>query len=285
MTDRPYPILLTDEERKSILAEVETLWAELEGNELGGYSGINRPFYILHAVKRAIEKYGYRDVGLTWSKRQLEAEPSLLASQITPAEEAQIAHCQLSWIEEGGETHPQRIASIRAALNRLAKMEEPSPVSHVVPAAYIEPAIFETLKAGGSGMFPISNSAFKGPKLTVPLYAAPPSESEAISALREMVRLADMGFEASLKEPEENGNYAAYERAKRVLAGLVESTPQPRVEPSLPAGFNREEIEEMLSIVEMEPQTVDVGNEWGPHESTDGWYTRLLRAILGKTDG
>lgn len=42
--------------------------------------------------------------------------------------------------------------------------------------------------------------------------------SEALEALREMVRLADMGLEEALKEPEENGNYAAYLRAKRVLA-------------------------------------------------------------------
>lgn len=47
-----------------------------------------------------------------------------------------------------------------------------------------------------------------------------------------------------------------------------------------PLGFSREEIQEMLSIVEQEEQTVDGGGEFGPQESTDGWYTRLLRAIL-----
>ncbi len=40
---------------------------------------------------------------------------------------------------------------------------------------------------------------------------------ELDGALREMIRLADMGFEESMKEPEENGNYAAYTRAKRAL--------------------------------------------------------------------
>lgn len=54
---------------------------------------------------------------------------------------------------------------------------------------------------------------------------------------------------------------------------------------SLPEEFGRKEIEEMLSIIEMEPQTVDGGGEWGPQESTDGWYTRLLRAILKNAEG
>jgi hypothetical protein len=45
--------------------------------------------------------------------------------------------------------------------------------------------------------------------------------TEARAIIAEMVRLADMGFEASLKEPEENGNYAAYERAKRFLSAAL----------------------------------------------------------------
>lgn len=49
---------------------------------------------------------------------------------------------------------------------------------------------------------------------------------DAAEIIREMVRLADMGFEESLREPEENGNYAVYERAKRYLA----ATPKPPVD-------------------------------------------------------
>lgn len=50
--------------------------------------------------------------------------------------------------------------------------ETPSPETHMQgPVAYIAPDIFERLKAGGSGMFPISNSKFKSSDLTVPLYA------------------------------------------------------------------------------------------------------------------
>jgi hypothetical protein len=37
------------------------------------------------------------------------------------------------------------------------------------------------------------------------------------SALEEMLRLADMGFEEAMAEPEENGCYAAYTKAKAVL--------------------------------------------------------------------
>lgn len=69
----PYPALLTDEESKSMLKEAENLLDDLLANELGGFSGINRPFYIVHAFKRAIEKYGRRDVGLNWSRDDLEA--------------------------------------------------------------------------------------------------------------------------------------------------------------------------------------------------------------------
>lgn len=41
---------------------------------------------------------------------------------------------------------------------------------------------------------------------------------EATEIIRNLVRLADMGFEESMREPEENGNFAWYERAKRYLA-------------------------------------------------------------------
>lgn len=70
---RPYPDLLSEAERKDILSDAEGLWRALEANNLGGFSGHNRPFYILHAFKQVIEKYGKRDVGLTWSKNALDA--------------------------------------------------------------------------------------------------------------------------------------------------------------------------------------------------------------------
>jgi hypothetical protein len=73
---KPYPELLTDDERKSLLKDAEWLWEALQKNDLGGYSGGNRPFYILHAFKQVIEKYGHRDVGLNWSKNDLDAHSS-----------------------------------------------------------------------------------------------------------------------------------------------------------------------------------------------------------------
>lgn len=73
---RDYPELLSEDERRAILQDAERLWKDLQSNDLGGYSGVNRPFYILHAFKEIIEKYGRRDVGLTWSKNALDAHPS-----------------------------------------------------------------------------------------------------------------------------------------------------------------------------------------------------------------
>lgn len=52
----------------------------------------------------------------------------------------------------------------------------------------------------------------------------------AREAIRGMLRLADMGFEESLREPEENGNFAAYNRAKAVLAELDAALSPPLVE-------------------------------------------------------
>lgn len=70
---RPYPDLLTPEEEKEILRDAEALWSDLQENNLGGYSGVNRPFYILSEFKRVIERFGRRDVGLTWSRNELHA--------------------------------------------------------------------------------------------------------------------------------------------------------------------------------------------------------------------
>lgn len=72
-TERPYPNLLSREEAHELLTYAECLWHDLQGNNLGGFSGINRPFYILHEFERVIEKFGRRDVGLHWSQDQLDA--------------------------------------------------------------------------------------------------------------------------------------------------------------------------------------------------------------------
>lgn len=47
------------------------------------------------------------------------------------------------------------------------------------------------------------------------LFTAAPDMLEALKA---MLRLADMGFEESLREPEVNGNFAAYELARAALS-------------------------------------------------------------------
>jgi len=73
MSEREPPELLSEQERKEILADAERLWRDLQSNKLGGYSDGNRPFYILHEFKAVIEKYGKRDVGSTWSKNDLDA--------------------------------------------------------------------------------------------------------------------------------------------------------------------------------------------------------------------
>lgn len=72
---RPYPALLDNGEASELLKRAEQLWSDLQANNLGGYSGINRPFYILNEFKRVIEEFGGRDVGLHWSKDQLDAHP------------------------------------------------------------------------------------------------------------------------------------------------------------------------------------------------------------------
>lgn len=70
---RQAPELFSKDEKSEILKDAERLWKDLQSNDLGGYSGANRPFYILHAFKEVIEKYGRRDVGLHWSKNDLDA--------------------------------------------------------------------------------------------------------------------------------------------------------------------------------------------------------------------
>jgi len=49
--------------------------------------------------------------------------------------------------------------------------------------------------------------------------AQPQQAVEAVALLRDMVRLSEMGFEQSMLEPEENGNFVTFNRAKAFLAG------------------------------------------------------------------
>lgn len=78
---RAFPELLSDDEAASLLADAEQLWRDLQANNLGGFSGINRPFWILYSFKAVIEKYGHRDVGLHWSNDELDA--AIRATEVT----------------------------------------------------------------------------------------------------------------------------------------------------------------------------------------------------------
>lgn len=69
--ERTYPQLLSEDEKKGLLEKAENLWSALEANNLGGLSGINRPFLILNEFREAIEQFGNRDTGLTWSINDL----------------------------------------------------------------------------------------------------------------------------------------------------------------------------------------------------------------------
>jgi len=60
------------QEQIEILRDAEMLWDALQKNDIGGFSDDNRPFYILNAFERVIEKYGNRDVGLTWTNNELK---------------------------------------------------------------------------------------------------------------------------------------------------------------------------------------------------------------------
>lgn len=71
--ERTMPILLTKDEGSALLLKSERLWKNLRENDLGGFADGNRPFYILWAFEEVIEEFGNRDVGLTWSKNQLDA--------------------------------------------------------------------------------------------------------------------------------------------------------------------------------------------------------------------
>lgn len=72
MSDKPTIELLTKEERQSLQDLAEYVWERLDGNSLGGYSGINRPFYIKWMFEEVIEKYGRRNIGLSLTGEQLK---------------------------------------------------------------------------------------------------------------------------------------------------------------------------------------------------------------------
>lgn len=70
--DRPAPELLTQEESDWLMRLSEHLVKDILEDNLGGYSGVNRPFHVKHMMEVAIEKLGNRDVGLQWSYNQLK---------------------------------------------------------------------------------------------------------------------------------------------------------------------------------------------------------------------
>jgi len=65
--------LLSGEEKRAMLKKAEYLWRRLQANDLGGYSGVNRPFYILNAFMEIIEDYGRRDIGEKHTGYEIEA--------------------------------------------------------------------------------------------------------------------------------------------------------------------------------------------------------------------
>lgn len=74
------PDELSKDESAALLKKAEELWKDLQNNNLGGYSGINRPFFIVSEFKEAIEQFGRRDVGLTWSDyRKQEVKKKIAA--------------------------------------------------------------------------------------------------------------------------------------------------------------------------------------------------------------
>lgn len=72
---RPFPEMLDSAEERALLTRAETLWSDLQTNQLGGFSGVNRPFYIVAEFRRVIEEFTSRDTGLQWSKNQLDTHP------------------------------------------------------------------------------------------------------------------------------------------------------------------------------------------------------------------
>lgn len=69
---RSVPELLTKEENEWLLKFSENLVKDIIDNDLGGYSGVNRPFHVKFMMEMAIEKLGHRDTGLNWSYNQLK---------------------------------------------------------------------------------------------------------------------------------------------------------------------------------------------------------------------
>ena len=80
---RPYPKKLKQEEQNALLEKAEHLLSELLENNIGGFSGVNRPYFILNSFKEVIEEYGARDVGLNWSHNDLMAHPDHIKESTT----------------------------------------------------------------------------------------------------------------------------------------------------------------------------------------------------------
>lgn len=112
-------------------------------------------------------------------------------------------------------------------------------------------------------------------------------EGQAVEVLREMVRLADLGFEASLAEPEENGNFAIYERAKRLIATHDALTPPTKQEEGAVAwrwrnpgnDWNYQCDRQRIPNVEMEPLYLH------PAPSSSGWREEAARVAVSVERG
>jgi len=107
---RQPPELLTTDEAKALLKRAEQLWSDLQKNDLGGFSGGNRPFYILWMMKQVIEVFGRRDIGQTWSKDELDslAKPVATSGYMQSVPEPQWSEwfdwtggeCPIPWAKE-----------------------------------------------------------------------------------------------------------------------------------------------------------------------------------------
>lgn len=214
---------------------------------------------------------------LARAERDKPAPSAAGASEVTQEDIAKVVYAAMKWaaeraekgrppewVDRGNSLAQDEARRFARDIAAFTASPAPAPASGGEEVRSIVADLVKSLNRRGQTITISHNELSALEKRAVSVLSASPAEplaggdavQELYESMRGMLRLSEMGYEQSLQEPEENGNFAAYERAKRSISTYEAALASPATFAASPAS------------VEKEPWTVEALAQWF-HDETE----------------